>query len=640
MRQLRWPQRLQDRIVAFFVILLVVVQVAAFFFIRQSAENTARNAMREELRVAERVFNRLLAQNAQRLVEASRVLASDFGFRAAVATQEAQTIGEALRNHAGRIRASGMAMVSLDGRVVADTLDNRLAAQVFPFPELVAEAAQKGHAWGIRMRGDQAYQVAVLPVLAPLPIAWIAVNFVVDDEVARDLRRLATADVSFARAGAPAPRLLATTLPPVLASSLTPRLAEVVAGSGKPATVAIGGDEYEVLAVPLDPLGRSGVHAVLQRSVAEGIAAAATLQALLLAVTVASIAVTLVGAIRIARRVTRPVSELAQAARAVAQGDYDVRVQAEGTDEMGELAAAFNGMARGLKERDTIRDLLGKVASEEVAEQLLGGNIELGGAELEAAVMFADIRNFTPLCETLTPHETLELLNRYLAAISEEVEAHGGVVDKYTGDGAMALFGAPVPRPHDTQRALEASVALQRRVAALREELAARGLPNPTIGIGLNSSRLIAGNIGSSRRLNYTVLGDGVNLAARLEGLTKRYLVPIVVGSAVRERVQGFVFRELDKVRVRGRTLAERIYQPLGREGEVPPDALALLGRWHMALADFRERRWPEARAAFEALAREPDYARVASLHLGYLRELDARPPGPDWDAAFTLYDK
>jgi adenylate cyclase len=317
-----------------------------------------------------------------------------------------------------------------------------------------------------------------------------------------------------------------------------------------------------------------------------------------------------------------------------------VRVGSESADEIGQLARAFDGMAQGLAERDRMRDVLGKVASSEVVTQLLAGQIELGGAEVDATVMFTDIRNFTGICETLTPQQSLTMLNQFLTTISEVIEEQGGVVDKYLGDGLMAVFGAPVTRPDDTQRAVEAALDIRRRVAELGPALGARGLPHPQVGVGLNTARLVAGNVGSPTRMNYTVLGDGVNLASRLESLTKRYLVPIVVGSRTREQVTGIVWRELDKVRVKGKTLAERIYEPLGREGEVSSADRTQLVRWHDALQDYRERRFNRANAAFEVLSNTQGYERLAAIHLGYVRTLLANPPGDDWDAAFTLYDK
>jgi adenylate cyclase len=343
---------------------------------------------------------------------------------------------------------------------------------------------------------------------------------------------------------------------------------------------------------------------------------------------------------RIARRITRPVSRLAEAAREITRGNYEVRVGSESADEIGQLARAFDSMAQGLAERDHMRDVLGKVASSDVVTQLLAGQIELGGAEIDATVMFTDIRNFTGICETLTPQQSLTMLNQFLTTISEVVETHGGVVDKYMGDGLMAVFGAPITRPDDPQRAVEAALEIRRSVAALGPALAARGLPHPQVGVGLNSSRLVAGNVGSPTRMNYTVLGDGVNLAARLESLTKRYLVPIVVGARTRDQVTGIIWRELDKVRVRGKSQAERIYEPLGREGEVSAADRTQLVRWHDALQDYRERRFNRANAALEALANARGYERLVSIHLGYVRTLLANPPGDDWDAAFTLYDK
>lgn len=632
--------RLQNRIVALFVVLLAAVQLAAFYLIREAAERTARSAMREELRVADRVFHRLLAQNSQRLLEATRVLAADFGFREAVATRESETILEALRNHSGRIRASGMALLDLDGTVVADTLDVNARGGAPPHADLVAEAHRAGSASGIRTLRGQAYQVVIVPVLAPVPIAWVSVSFKADDELARDLKRLTSTEVTFVEAAPTGTQVLASTVAPADAAALAALAPGVIRRTGEPSTLEVGGEEHEVLAGVLHERAGGGIYAILQRPVAQGLAAFGSMQALLAALALGSLAVTVVAARRIASRVAQPVSQLAAAARRVARGDYSVRVPAAGGDEVGELAAAFNGMAQGLAERDTMRDVLGKVASGEVVEQLLAGHIALGGVELDAAVMFTDLRNYTALAERLTPTQNLQLLNEYLTAISAEVEGRGGVVDKYLGDGMMAVFGAPVPRPDDVQRAVEAALSIRGRVAALRPRMDELGLPHPEVGIGLNAGRVVAGNVGSPTRLNYTVLGDGVNLASRLEGLTKRYLVPIVAGSSVREATTGIVYRELDKVRVRGRSVPERIFEPLGREGEVDGGMLALLQRWHAALEDFRGRRWREARLGFEALAAERAYARVAALHLGYLRELDARPPGPDWDAAFTLYDK
>ena len=354
----------------------------------------------------------------------------------------------------------------------------------------------------------------------------------------------------------------------------------------------------------------------------------------------ASLLITLVGSIRIARRITQPVRRLANAAKQVAAGNYGEPILLLQDDEIGELATAFNNMSTGLTERDQVRDILGKIASHEVAEQLLNHNIELGGEERDVTVLFTDIRDFTALCERHQPALTIGLLNRYLTLINAIVDEHGGVIDKYTGDGVMALFGAPISRPDDPQRAVRAALAIDTRMHQLARELAAEDLPNPEVGIGVNTSRVIAGNIGSPSRLNYTVLGDGVNLASRLENLTKRYEVPILVGEATAIAARNFAYLEIDKVRVRGKSTAARIFQPLGVTNQLDPTQRDLLDRHHRALALFRARKWIAAADIFRALSKAAGYTRIAEIYLGYIDKFSAKEPGADWDGAYTLSNK
>ena len=160
----------------------MAVQLASFFFIRYAIEETAQGTLRDELRVGARVFKRLLEQNSQQLVEATSVLTYDFGFREAVATRDRDTILSALRNHAARIKASGMAVIGLDGRIVADTLDESSSGKPYPYPDLVERARQSGRTSGVRIIDGKPFQVVVVPVLAPLPISWVSMSFVIDDE--------------------------------------------------------------------------------------------------------------------------------------------------------------------------------------------------------------------------------------------------------------------------------------------------------------------------------------------------------------------------------------------------------------------------------------------------------------------------
>ncbi|MBL8519033.1 MAG: HAMP domain-containing protein [Betaproteobacteria bacterium] len=639
---------LERRIVGFFTALLIAVQIGAFLFIRYAIEQTARNNLRVELDVGERVFKRLLEQNTEQLVEATSVLTYDYGFREAVTTKDRDTILSALSNHSSRIKATGMTLIDLSGLVVADTLRGHAAGSAFTFPALLQRAADTRRASAVRVVEGRVYQIVVVPVLAPLPIAWVAMYFVIDDTAAQDLKRITGLDVTFLSLSTQggASTLHATTLTGPVRSEAEHSLPRLVPAGpdapAGPATHAIAGEEFEVLASTLDRQPGTTIAATLQRSMREGLKPYDRLQYLLLALGVVSLAASAIGSIRIARRISQPVRELADAARQIGSGTYasvNPATMAQ-KDEVGELAQAFDTMSRGLAERDRMRDVLGKVASPAVAERLLAERIELGGEDRLVTVLFADLRNFTSLCETLAPGQSLELLNRYLTVISECIDTHEGVIDKYLGDGTMAVFGAPIARPDDARRALLAAMDIARRIRDLGRDLAAQGLPHPDVGVGINTSIAVAGNVGSPSRLNYTVLGDGVNLAARLEGLTKRYQVPIVAGESTRNAVDGVVYRELDRVRVRGKTVPVHIFQPLALSGSLTAREQDLLAKHHAAIDAYRSRRWSAARDIFTLLATHPDYQRLAEIYLGYLDQAEHSPPGEDWDGVFTVYDK
>ncbi len=638
--------RLEYRIVSFFVFLLLAVQVAGFFSIFYAIEQSARSNLREELNVGERVFKRLLEQNSQQLVEATAVLAYDFAFRDAVASQDGGTILSALSNHSARIRASGMALVNLQNVVVADTMQAANMGRQFAFPELIAGAADKRRASAIRLVNGTVYQIVVVPVMAPLPISWVAMYFVIDDAVAADLKRITGLDVTFmGKTAYGPPNILATTLDNNLREALRPAVEAIAAQPESRATRTLGGEDYETLSTTIERYDQIRILALLQRSNRDGMQPFDGLKVVLLVLVLVSLVISVIVSIRIARRISRPVTALAAVANRISSGEYVSVGEMAPTamtlkDEIGDLAKAFDGMSRGLEERDKMRDVLGKVASPAVAERLLRDQIELGGEVREVTVLFADIRNFTTLCERLTPHQSLTLLNRYLECINSVVDEFGGVIDKYMGDGAMALFGAPIAQPDDPRRAVMAALEINRRVAQLGKRLAAEGMPNPEVGIGVNTSRAIAGNVGTPSRLNYTVLGDGVNLAARLEGLTKRYRVAIVVGEETMRRVPDIAYRELDKVRVKGKSVAVRIFEPLGPADSIAAADRASLDRWQAALEAFRQRDWNTARAAFESLRSTPAYQRPAELHLGYIRDFDKQSPDETWDGTFTLYEK
>lgn len=218
----------------------------------------------------------------------------------------------------------------------------------------------------------------------------------------------------------------------------------------------------------------------------------------------------------LSRSLTRPVRDLVAATGRVAKGDYEAEVEVESGDEMGTLADAFNEMTRGLLMREQYRSVLNKVVSTDVAEELMRGEVELGGENRNISVLFADIRGFTPLTQGMEPQAVIGLLNECMDRLSRAVDAEGGVVDKFIGDEIMAVFGAPVAQTDHACRAVRAALRMRDGIAEINADRTERGEDPLAVGIGIASGIAVAGNMGSTDRLNYTVLGETVNLAARL----------------------------------------------------------------------------------------------------------------------------
>jgi adenylate cyclase len=287
-------------------------------------------------------------------------------------------------------------------------------------------------------------------------------------------------------------------------------------------------------------------------------------------------------------------------------------------------------MVRGLIERDKVRAMLGKVVSPAIAEELLSQKIDFSGQEQEVSVLFSDIRGFTTLCEGRSPSAILQMLNTYLATVSDVIDARDGVVDKYIGDAVMALFGAPLSAPDDPQRAVETALTMINVLPGLNAQFAREGWPPLAIGVGIHTGIVVAGNIGSETRLNYTVLGDTVNLASRLEGLCKMYGVAVIVSEETMQHCSGIVFRELDLVRVKGKREAVTIYAAMGLTGEAD-------FAWHAeALKAYRAQRFDVALAAF---SKAPQDA-VTAMYRARCERYLAQPPGEGWDAVETLVEK
>jgi adenylate cyclase len=257
----------------------------------------------------------------------------------------------------------------------------------------------------------------------------------------------------------------------------------------------------------------------------------------------------------------------------------------------------------------------------------------------ELTVMFSDVRGFTSISESLPPNELREYINAYLTAMSEDIRNDRGTLDKYIGDAVMAFWGAPLEVPDHAARAVATALRMQQTTLLLNEEFAKRNWPPLKIGVGLNTGQMRVGDMGSKIRKAYTVMGDAVNLSSRLESITKVYGVGVLVGNATREAAPQFAYRELDRVRVKGKNEPVPIYEPLALETELDAGLRAEVDQWHAALATLRAQRWDEAEQAIIAL-RENQARGLYDLYLERISRYRSDPPPADWDGVTTFETK
>lgn len=246
----------------------------------------------------------------------------------------------------------------------------------------------------------------------------------------------------------------------------------------------------------------------------------------------------LVVGVLLARRITRPVSALTGGVARVAAGDLSAPLPVPSNDEVGRLTEAFNAMLDGLRQRDYIRDTFGRYVSPEVAQTLLESPdaLRLGGEKREVTILMSDLRGYTRFAEQGDPHRVTEVLNEYLARMTDIIIAHGGTINEFIGDAMFAVFGAPIAHPDHAERAAAAALAMQRAMAEVNAANAARALPRFEMGIGVNTGEAVVGNIGSAQRAKYAVVGNAVNVAARVESATVGG--QIFVSAATHERVR------------------------------------------------------------------------------------------------------
>ncbi len=296
-----------------------------------------------------------------------------------------------------------------------------------------------------------------------------------------------------------------------------------------------------------------------------------------------------------------------------------------------------------ITEEKRVRSTMARYMTAEVAEQVLAeGESVLGGRSQPATILFSDIRGFTTLAEQLGPQDTVSLLNEYFGEMVEIVFSHNGILDKYIGDAIMAVFGTPFPSEQDADNAVLTAIRMQQAIADMNARPDRGALPPLQIRIGVNSGDVVAGNIGSARRMDYTVIGDGVNTASRLESANKQLGTQILISGSTRELLRNeYRLRELDRIRVKGRRAPLPVFEVRGLAAEPAPAwEETLLATFAAGLAAYRARDWEYAIGRFRAVLAADPHDHPSRLLIARASGYCEAPPPADWDGVSELAEK
>lgn len=344
----------------------------------------------------------------------------------------------------------------------------------------------------------------------------------------------------------------------------------------------------------------------------------------------------------------RPVRRLVNATEDVEKGKLETEVPVTTRDEIGKLTKSFNHMVKELRVKAQIRETFGKYVDPRIVQGLID-RPDLAGIQGERRVMtvlFCDMKGFTSTSEGMTPPTLVKVINQYLTTVSQPVRAHDGIVDKYIGDALMAYWGPPFNDPQQQARlaceaALDQVVGMGEFRRGLVELIGVkRGLPEIDVRIGIATGDVVVGNIGSDVAMSYTLIGDTVNLASRLEGASKVYGTRTLLNAWTAERVgETMALREIDAILVVGKSEPERIFELLGRTGQVPAEVMEGAARFAEGLEAYRGGAWDRARTGFEACRAVLPDDKPSAVFLARIETLEADPPA-GWNGAWALSEK
>lgn len=309
------------------------------------------------------------------------------------------------------------------------------------------------------------------------------------------------------------------------------------------------------------------------------------------------------------------------------------------------VIALFNilyGYLFETRRRERLKEMFGQYVPEKHIDEMLKttSSYALHGEDRDMSVLFADIRSFTTISEGMSASALVDMLNTFFTPMTEIIFKHHGTIDKYVGDLIMAFWGAPLKDRHHARHAIAAALEMQAKVKDLRNLIAEHNWPEIKIGIGINSGMMSVGDMGSQFRRNYTVLGDAVNLASRVEGLTKYYGVNIIVTENTQQNQPRFLFRKLDRVKVKGKSEGIAIYEVVCTRAEATDELNRELNLYHQALDNYFQQKWDEAFTLMTELNKTYPEKKIYHLYLERIKEFKAHPLPPDWDGIYVHVTK
>ncbi|GAK49200.1 adenylate cyclase related protein [Candidatus Moduliflexus flocculans] len=589
-----------------------------FWIVQHQIEQNAIAVIKENFTETRLLVLTLMADRQRRLEEIASGLAGSEFIRLILTdstldepTRDDLMNGEILPDYP---QLSLLAVVDTGDTILAINADGREIGEMLLEQPFYHDARDGKHGSGFVISAGRARQIIALPVTIGFDeeeeiLGVLIVGLTWNEEDVEHIKTLTKADIAFINQqqiflSSRITQLNGTLMPPDI---IQQQLPSIFSFSENEARLIPFQQERFLVVNVVDTQKNSPPYLILTSLDRELIFVKA-IRSILIEFAVGGVLIGLVLSFFFARGISKPITQLQQATTEIERGNLEYRVTIRSRDEFSQLGGAFNRMVEGLHEKERIRGVMNKVVSKEIADEILRSDLQLGGEERIATVLFSDIRGFTTFSELLPPKALLDVLNAYFTRVSECIYHHHGNIDKYIGDALMALFGVPIARESSVKDAVFAALDMTTALEEFNQTLTSSIGKQLNIGIGINTGKLVAGLMGASSRMEYTVMGDAVNLASRLEGLTKQYGAQIVISETTYQALQpllspqdGLAFRYLDAVRVKGKTRGVQIYQVLRQRPEIE----RFLHRFHQAHHLLESGHLQQAEQAFAALRQE-----------------------------------